>query len=68
MVHRLESDDPGDAILALQDFSLSAGPAQTGALYDRLVALRDRPEVRAALDRVGRVYTLPLARTYWGGF
>ena len=68
MIHRLEGDDPGDAILALQDYSLSAGPAQTGALYDRLVRLRDRPDVRAALDRVGRVYTLPLARTYWGGF
>lgn len=68
MVTRLESDDPEDAILALQDYSLSRGPAQTGGAYDRLVALRQRPEVRAALEHVGRVLTLPLARSYWGNF
>ena len=68
MIHRLESDDPGDAILALQDFTLSSGPSQTGEIFDRLVALRQRAEVRTALERVGRVLSLPLARTYWGGF
>lgn len=68
LVQRLGRDDPGPAILALQDYRLSRGPGQTGPLYDRLLSLRDRPEVRAALDRVGRVLSLPLARTYWGDF
>lgn len=68
IVHRLQSDEPDSAILALQDYSLSRGNAQQGPLFDRLLALRDRPEVRAALGRVGRVLTLPLARTYWGEF
>jgi len=68
MVRRLESDEPDSAILALQDYTLSRGNAQQGPLYRRLTALRDRPAVHAALGRVGRVMTLPLARTYWGDF
>ena len=68
MVHRLESDEPDSAILALQDYTLSRGSAQQGPLYDRLLALRERPAVHDALGRVGRVMTLPLARTYWGDF
>lgn len=68
MIERLQRDDPRQAILALQDYSLSSGPAQTGTVYDRLAALRERPDVRAALDRVGRVLILPLARSYWGNF
>lgn len=68
MVHRLESDDPDSAVLALQDYALSSGGAQQGPLFDRLVALRERPAVNDALGRVGRVMTLPLARTYWGDF
>jgi hypothetical protein len=68
LVQRLGRTDPGPAILALQDFRLSHGRGQTGPLYDRLLSLRDRPDVRAALDRVGRVLSLPLARSYWGDF
>ena len=68
MIERLQGDRAEDAILALQDYTLSRGVTQTGGPYDRLVALRNRPDVRAALDRVGRVYALPMARGYWGGF
>ncbi|MDQ1674831.1 MAG: hypothetical protein QOC98_3393 [Frankiaceae bacterium] len=68
IVHRLQSDDPESAILALQTYSLSQAAGQDAALVTRLVALRERPEVREALARVGHVLTLPLARTYWGGF
>jgi hypothetical protein len=68
MVHRLQSDEPESAVLALQNYALSEGPGQEGPLLNRLIALRDRPEVRDALARVGHVLTLPLARTYWGGF
>lgn len=68
IVHRLESDEPDSAILALQTYTLSRGASQQGRLYDRLMALRDRRDVRDALARVGRLYTLPLARTTWAGF
>ena len=68
MVHRLESDRPEEAILALQNYTLAHGDSQRSPLYDRLTALRDRPAVHAALDRVGRVMTLPLAGTYRGDF
>jgi tetratricopeptide (TPR) repeat protein len=68
MVHRLEGEDPESAILALQNYALSDGAGQEGPLFARLTALRDRPEVRDALARVGHVLTLPVARTYWGGF
>lgn len=68
MVHRLQSDDPESAILALQTYTLGQGAGPDAALATRLTALRDRPEVRDALGRVGHVLTLPLARTYWGGF
>ena len=68
MVERLEKDDPSAAILVLQQYSRSSGDAQTGGHYDLLEALRERPAVRAALDRVGRVYELPLTRSYWGSF
>ena len=68
LVHRLQSDDPESAVLALQDYTLSHGAAQDGRLFDRLTALRERPAVRDALARVGHVLTLPLARTYWGSF
>ncbi len=69
MVRRLEAADPDPAIQTLQDYTL--GPAARGptaALHQRFMALRDRPEVRAALDRVGRRMSLPLSRSYWGDF
>lgn len=64
LIRRLGSDDPAPAILALQNFDVRNG--RHDPLYERLMALRERPDVRAALDRVGRVLTLPLPRSYWG--
>ena len=68
MVHRLEAADPDPAIQALQDYALGEVRGPAGALLQRLSALRERPEVRAALERVGRRLTLPLARTYWAEY
>jgi hypothetical protein len=68
LVHRLESDDPNGALLSLQDYRPSQGIAQAAPLHDRFMALRERPAVRAALERVGRVLDLPLSRTYWSDF
>jgi len=69
MVQRLGAADPDPAIQALQDYTLgreASGPA--AALQQRLATLRERPEVRSALDRVGRRLTLPLARGYWSEY
>ncbi len=66
MVRRLEGADPATAIQALQDYTLGGdarGPS--AALQQRTAAVRDRPEVRAALERVGHRLTLPLSRRYW---
>ncbi len=68
LVQRLEGADPVPAILALQDYGIGRDAPGIAARYDRLIALRDRPAVQAALARVGRVLTLPLDRTYWGNF
>ncbi|WP_114953399.1 hypothetical protein [Sphingosinicella terrae] len=68
MVRRLDSDAPSSAILALQDYELSRGPFRGSFPIQHLNALRQRPEVRAALERVGRQLTLPLARTSWGNY
>jgi hypothetical protein len=68
LVRRLGRDDPSSAILALQDYRLDTGDSESGRLRARFVALRERPEVRAALDRVGRVLSLPLTSSMWGGF
>jgi hypothetical protein len=68
MVRRLQSDDPESAILSLQDYALSRARDEEDPIFRRWQAIRDRPEVREALGRVGRIYTLPLARTYYGSF
>ena len=68
IVRRLEGDDPVAAVLALQDYTLSRGIAQAGPLQQRLLTLRQRPDVRTALHRTGRTLALPLARSYWGNF
>lgn len=65
IVSRLEGDDPQEAVMALQDYALEPRRDQ---LVERLLAVRARPAVRAALERVARLAELPLARTYWGGF
>ena len=65
IITRLGSDEPEEAVMALQTYGLDRTP---GALEARLLAVRERPAVRAALDRVARLVELPLARTYWGGF
>lgn len=68
LVHRLESEDPDSAILALQDFSIADRADAMKPVVDRLIALRERPAVRDALGRVGRVLPLPLARAAVGSF
>jgi tetratricopeptide (TPR) repeat protein len=66
MIHRLQSDDPESAILSLQDYALSRTSDQRDPIFSRWQVMRDRADVREALGRVGRIYTLPLARSYYG--
>jgi hypothetical protein len=68
LVQRLGREDPNSAILALQDYRLDTGDSESDRLRARFLSLRERPEVRAALDRVGRILSLPLTSTLWDGF
>jgi hypothetical protein len=69
MVERLSSDEPNDALLALQDYSIQSPAGEiTDILRARLRAVRDRPAVRAAIERIGRIVTLPIDRAYHGSF
>lgn len=67
VIRQLEGDDPETMVVALQNYTRSpevaSGPSP---LYQRLQAVRERPAVRAALERVGRILDLPLSQTYWG--
>lgn len=65
LIRRLEDERHQEAaVLALQDYQVENDP---DPLVERLLTLRERPAVRAALERVGRQMRLPLARTYYGG-
>ncbi len=65
LVSLLESDDPVSAIILLQNYELDAErPARYGQNAS-IGGMRDRPAVRAALERVGYLRTLPLARGAW---
>jgi tetratricopeptide (TPR) repeat protein len=68
LVRRLGSADPDSAILALQDYEIGQPNPPIAPFLERLTALRDRPAVRAALDRAGRVLRLPLPRSFWSDF
>ncbi|HEX8654150.1 MAG TPA: hypothetical protein VF693_02870 [Allosphingosinicella sp.] len=67
LVRQLGSDDPGAAIQTLQEYEI-AGAASPDPLAPRMDAVRRRPEVVAALARVGRALRLPLSRSYWANF
>lgn len=62
----LEADDPTYPVLSLQDYSLGALSPASEQLRQRLLSLRTRPAVAAALARVGRVARFPLSRNVWG--
>ena len=64
MIRRLEDDEPIGAVLALQAYSLPDTEAQT-PLEQRFAELRQRPALRAVLERVAHRVTLPLREAYW---
>jgi hypothetical protein len=56
----LDKDLRQDALLDVQDFAASPGTPRDMELDARGRALLTRPEVRAAIDNVGRVASYPL--------
>lgn len=68
VIRRLEGENAESLVLAFQDFQLDSDEIrEDDPAFDRFMSLSERPAIRAALERVGRVLQLPLARTHWGG-
>jgi tetratricopeptide (TPR) repeat protein len=68
-IRRLASpSERGDALIALQRYLRRDNPAlpHRALMLDRLAAVRDRADVRAAVEAVGRIEDVPLYTTYWG--
>lgn len=61
VVRRLGEESPDRVVLALQDYELQSDAEGSDTHSVRYRSLRERPAVRAALDRVGRILRLPLA-------
>lgn len=68
VVRRLAGDDPQAVLLAFQTYEIAPERApDPDPEVDRLMSLRDRPAVRTAIERVGRIMSVPLARSVWTG-
>jgi tetratricopeptide (TPR) repeat protein len=65
LVQRLEGREPEMALRAIQIYAADNG-APLDPIDERLDIVRERPAVRAAAGRVGRILELPLSRIYWG--
>ena len=65
IVRRLRAGD-ADARRLVRSFqTYQLGGSIDDVVEGRFAEIRDRPAVRAALDRVGRILSLPLDGTYW---
>ena len=65
LIRRLEDADSASVAIGFQTFELDNDPPEPGSIAARMRALRERPAVRAALDRVARTLSLPLAEFTW---
>lgn len=66
VIRRLQAEDPETVLLGLQDYQLRNPRQPPTRLETNRAALRQRPAVRAAAERVGHLLGLPVAQTYWG--
>jgi tetratricopeptide (TPR) repeat protein len=66
LLRRLEGREADDLIVRLQDYSGGGGMGPADVVHERLMRVRARPAVSAAISRIGRVMRLPLSRTYYG--
>lgn len=65
VLRRLRGSDSEALVRAFQDFQLASAVPED-PVATRFAALRERPAVRAAIERIGRILPLPMARAYWG--
>ncbi len=65
LIRRLGEANSASMATDFQTFELDDDPPEPGSLEGRMRALRERPAVRAALDRVARRLRLPLAEFTW---
>ncbi len=69
LLKRLADPDKRPAMLtALQDFEPAAAEPFADAMRAKLLAIRDRPAVRKALETHGRITTIAAGHSLWGGF
>jgi len=68
VIQRLK-DESESMMVALQDYRTSTTtPKGVRILEERWRQVIERPEVRAAIAEQGRIYELPLSKTYWGNY
>jgi hypothetical protein len=65
LIRRLGGADADSLAMDFQELALDPGPPETAMLETRERALRERPAVRAAFDRLARQLRLPLAVFAW---
>jgi tetratricopeptide (TPR) repeat protein len=66
VIQMLEGDRADTVMLWFQDYEGRGERGLNRDFQSRVTALHERPRVRAALERKGRILTLPLSRIYWG--
>jgi len=68
LLKRLADPDKRGAVLtALQDFEPAAPDPFADAMRAKLLALRDRPAVRKAIEAEGRILTIAAPHSHWAG-
>lgn len=65
LLRRLEDPNSTMLVLEFQEFALDRDPPEPGSRAAQMRALRERPAVRPAFDRVARRLQLPLAEFTW---
>lgn len=69
LLKRLSEDDRSTILVGLQKYEISGkSSAMSPLTAARWELLLQRPRVKAAIEKVGRIISIPAARTYWGAF
>jgi hypothetical protein len=68
LIERLE-ESAEDALIAVQDYQLTSGlPQGFRVIEARWRQVLQRPAVRAAIDKHGRILQVPMSKSYWVNF
>lgn len=67
VIRRLQGDEAVGVVMSFQDYEIRPEQANPDPMEERQRSLRERPAVRAAIERVGRLMSLPLASAAWSG-